>query len=446
MKSYLPFYKRNLKVAIPVTLTQLGGGIVSVVDNIMVGHLGAYELGAAAFANSIFIMAFVFVTGAVMGLTPIVGEYFVKNDKQQIGVYLQNSLLFTVLLGVFVSILLIICYPLMDHMGQDPRVIELARPYFITQVISLIPFLFFCTFKQFLEGLGNTKVAMIITLAVNVVNIILNYLLIYGKFGFPSWGVFGAGVATLIARTLMPILFFIVLKRNAEWWKYFHEFSWNKFSKRITLKLTKMGVPIGMHFMLETGAFAISAVMVGWIGVIELAGNQVTMSVGHLAFQIVLAIGMATTIRVSHQKGLGDMYGLRMASRASVHLTLFVSSSVGAMLILLRNYIPYIYTSDPEVIAVTSHLLVFAGLFQISDGLQAVGAGILRGLSDVNTLMKNAFLSYFCINIPLAYVMAFVFDWGASGIWLGLIVGLSVAAYLFHRRCWKRISMLEGRE
>ncbi len=439
LKDYLPYYKRNLKVAIPVTLTQLGGGIVAIVDNVMVGHLGAYELGAVAFGNSIFFMVYMFTVGSVMGLTPLVGEAYVQDKHKKVGQYFQNALLFTLILGALACLVLTICYPLMHYMGQDIRIVEIAQPYFITSIVSLIPFLLFCTCKQFLEGLGNTKMAMIITLTANIVNIIFNYLLIYGKFGFPQWGVLGAGIATLIARTLMFVMFVIAIRFNKEWWQYVKAFSWKFFSKSTLFKLAKTGMPIGSHFTMETCAFVLSSIMIGWLGVIDLAGNQITQNVSHLAFQIVVGISLATTIRVSHQKGLGDVHALRMAGKASVHLCLMANILTASLMIGLRNYIPRIYTTDPEVINAAATLLICAGLFQLSDGMQAVGAGILRGISDVSTLTRSAFISYICINIPVGYLLAFTFGLGASGIWIGFIIGLSTAAILFHTRCWSTI-------
>lgn len=443
IKQYIPFYRRNIKVAFPIVLTQLGGGIVSMVDNIMVGHLGTMELAAAAFANSIFIIALVFSMGSTMGLTPVVGESYVQDKHERVGKLLQNALLFTLIIAVFICGLLLVCYPFMDKMGQVPEVVSLAKPYYLIQVISLFPFLYFCTFKQFLEGLGNTKIAMVITIIANVVNIIFNYLLIYGKFGFPQWGVFGAGVATLIARALMPIMFFVAVRFRKTWWQYFDMFRWRKFDRKYCVEVARVGLPIGGHMLLECSAFAISGIMVGWIGAVELAANQIAQNMSHMAFMVVVGIASATTIRVSHQLGVKDFHALRMAGNASVHLCLLSNAIMATLLIAFRHQIPFLYTNDPAVVAVASQLLILAGLFQLSDGLQAVGAGILRGMSDVNKPMEYAFIAYICINLPVGYLLAFPLGFGVSGIWMGFIFGLSVAAFLFHRRCHYRIKQLE---
>ncbi|MBO8460266.1 MAG: MATE family efflux transporter [Bacteroidetes bacterium] len=443
LKNYIPFYKNNLKIALPIVLTQVGGGIVALMDNVMVGHLGAVELASVAFANSIFVLGQVFVMGAVMGLTPLVGQAFVQSDLERVKALFYNALVFVCVLGLAVTLILGLVYPFFDYMGQDTNVVRWAKPYFLLQVFSLLPLLFFCLFKQFLEGLGNTKVAMIITLVANIVNIVLNYLLIYGKFGFPYWGVVGAGVATLISRILMAVGFFVYVRTNDSWWNYLKDITIDLFQARKVWTVARVGMPIGGHMLLECTAFALSAIMVGWLGAVPLAGNQIAQNISHLTFMLVVGIGSATTIRVSHRLGEKNFYALRMAGKASVHLCLLTNTLMAIFMIVFSRQIPRIFTTDMAVIDAAAPLLVLAGLFQISDGLQTVGASILRGLTDVKRPVIYAFISYICINLPLGYLLAFKFHMGASGVWIGFIVGLSIAAILFHVRCNRQINKLE---
>ena len=443
LKNYIPFYKNNLKIALPIVLTQVGGGIVALMDNVMVGHLGAVELASVAFANSIFVLGQVFVMGAVMGLTPLVGQAFVQSDLERVKALFYNALVFVCVLGLAVTLILGLVYPFFDYMGQDTNVVRWAKPYFLLQVFSLLPLLVFCLFKQFLEGLGNTKVAMIITLVANIVNIVLNYLLIYGKFGFPYWGVVGAGVATLISRILMAVGFFVYVRTNDSWWNYLKDITIDLFQARKVWTVARVGMPIGGHMLLECTAFALSAIMVGWLGAVPLAGNQIAQNISHLTFMLVVGIGSATTIRVSHRLGEKNFYALRMAGKASVHLCLLTNTLMAIFMIVFSRQIPRIFTTDMAVIDVAAPLLVLAGLFQISDGLQTVGASILRGLTDVKRPVIYAFISYICINLPLGYLLAFKFHMGASGVWIGFIVGLSIAAILFHVRCNRQINKLE---
>lgn len=443
LKNYIPFYKNNLKIALPIVLTQVGGGIVALMDNVMVGHLGAVELASVAFANSIFVLGQVFVMGAVMGLTPLVGQAFVQSDLERVKALFYNALVFVCVLGLAVTLILGLVYPFFDYMGQDTNVVRWAKPYFLLQVFSLLPLLVFCLFKQFLEGLGNTKVAMIITLVANIVNIVLNYLLIYGKFGFPYWGVVGAGVATLISRILMAVGFFVYVRTNDSWWNYLKDITIDLFQARKVWTVARVGMPIGGHMLLECTAFALSAIMVGWLGAVPLAGNQIAQNISHLTFMLVVGIGSATTIRVNHRLGEKNFYALRMAGKASVHLCLLTNTLMAIFMIVFSRQIPRIFTTDMAVIDAAAPLLVLAGLFQISDGLQTVGASILRGLTDVKRPVIYAFISYICINLPLGYLLAFKFHMGASGVWIGFIVGLSIAAILFHVRCNRQINKLE---
>ena len=443
LKNYIPFYKNNLKIALPIVLTQVGGGIVALMDNVMVGHLGAVELASVAFANSIFVLGQVFVMGAVMGLTPLVGQAYVQSDLGRVKALFYNALVFVCILGSAITLILGLVYPFFDYMGQDTSVVRWAKPYFLLQVFSLLPLLIFCLFKQFLEGLGNTKVAMIITLVANIINIVLNYLLIYGKCGFPYWGVVGAGVATLISRILMAVGFFVYVRTKDSWWGYLKGVTADLFQAKRVWTVARVGMPIGGHMLLECMAFALSAIMVGWLGAVPLAGNQVAQNISHLTFMLVVGIGSATTIRVSHRLGEKNFYALRMAGKASVHLCLLTNTLMAIFMIALSRQIPRIFTTDMAVIDAAAPLLVLAGLFQISDGLQTVGASILRGLTDVKRPVIYAFISYICINLPLGYLLAFKFHMGASGVWVGFIVGLSIAAILFHVRCNRQINKLE---
>lgn len=443
IRAYIPYYKRNLKVAIPIVLTQLGGGLVQLADNIMVGHLGAVDLAAVAFANSIFVIGFVFAMGATMGITPLVGQAFVQKNHTRVASLLHNGMLFCLLMGIALTLILGSCYFFIDAMGQEPRVATLSKPYYLALVGSLLPFMLFCVCKQFLEGLGNTKVAMLITITANVLNIVLNYLFIFGKFGFPQLGAFGAGVATLIARLLMPVMFFAVILRYEEWSRYFKSFSWHTLSKSGVVTVAKVGIPIGGHMLLECSAWALLAIIVGWLGAVPLAANQIANNVANISFMMVVGVSAATTIRVSHQLGVRDFPALRMAAQASVHLCLFLNALMAVLMIVFRYQIPWIFTTDKKVIEITAQLLVLAGLFQLSDGMQSVGAGILRGLTDVKKPVLYAFVTYICINIPLGYILAFPCGIGVAGVWVAFIISLTLAAVLYHRRCAFKIKQLE---
>lgn len=442
-KEYIPYYKRNLKVALPVMLTQIGGALVGVFDSMMVGHYATVDLAAVSFSNAIFFTVMVFAQGVLMGITPLVGiqdgelsEHPERSEtiRLRITSLFQNGLLFTLIIGVISTLLLALCIPLLGHFGQDPEVIRVARPYFILCVVSLLPFLLFCVQKQFLEGLGNTITAMLIVLSMNALNVLLNWVFIYGHWGMPAMGATGAGLASLIARIGMPVCFFVVIAFHHKWCGYVRLFSHRLTSWKEIHHLAQIGFPIGGQTLFESATFTLSFIVVGWISKEAIAAHQVASQISNLTFMLALGIGAATTIRVSHQLGKGDLYAVRMASNASIHLVILMNTIGAVLMISLRHYIPCLFTEDEEVIAIASQLLIFAGLYQYSDGLQAVGAAMLRGITDVKVPMVIAFVSYVIVGTTVGLTCAFPFGMGASGIWVGFIVGLTFAAVLFHAR------------
>ena len=442
-KEYLPYYKRNLKVALPVMLTQLGASLVGLFDSMMVGHYATVDLAAVSFANALFFMAMVFAMGALMAITPLVGIQMGEMNimpenkadiRQKIAVLFQNGMLFTMLQSALMLILLGGCIPFLSYFGQEQEVIEVARPYYILIVVSLVPFLVFTFFKQFLEGLGNTLVAMIITLAMNGLNILLNWIFIYGHWGAEAMGATGAGIGSLISRVGMALCFGLAMWFHKDWKYYIQTFSWRNFSWSEIKQQIKLGFPIGAQTFLETFTFAASFVIIGWISKEALAAHQVANQIADMTFMIALGVGAATTIRVSHQLGEKNIIGVRMASNASIHLVLVINTIGAALMIGLRHYIPMLFTEDQEVIAIASNLIVIAGLFQYADGLQAVGAAMLRGITDVKVPMLIAFVAYILVGLSVGLVCAFPMGMGAAGIWIGFIFGLSLAAICFHIR------------
>ncbi len=436
-KTFLPFYKRNLKVALPIVCAQLCIGIVQLVDTLMVGRLGTVELAAVAFASSVFAIGNVFSMGVLLGLTPLVGKAFVRGEDENCARLFQNAFVLALIASMLVCSVLFAVSAFLPFMGQVPEVVELATSYFFTLIISLIPQLLFLTIKQFLEGLGNTKVAMWITIVTIFVNVFFNYVLIYGKWGFPAWGVFGAGIATLIARTVAPILFLICLRLKREWWNYCRAFSWQRFSWRTLGELLHIGLPISGQMVLEVAAFAFSGIMVGWLGTVPLAANQVAVNLSNLTFMLVLGIASATTIRVSHQIGARDYQAMTMAASASTHLALVAETITALIFIFCGRLMMSVFTTDEAVIDLGTKLCVCVGIFQIFDGLQAVGIGILRGLTDVKVIMRNAFIAYICVTLPLAYLLAFPCGLGTVGIWLAFSAGLGLAALLYYVRYFR---------
>lgn len=434
LREYRPYYRRNLAVAFPVMLTQLGAALVGLIDTIMVGHYATTDLAAVSFANGVFFTFMVFAMGAVMAVTPLVGHAYVQKNDERVASLLLNGLWFTLLIGGAVCAVLAWCLPMMDDMGQDPEVVMAARPYLIMRIIGMIPFLLFCLEKQFMEGLGNTVVAMIVTTGINILNILLNWVFIFGHWGCEPMGAAGAGLATMIAWILLPIVFLAAILCRQSWRRYFSLCS-HKLTSRATIsELLRTGAPIGMQTTMETVLFTLSFIMVGWISKEALAAHQVTNQVADFAFMLSLGISSATTIRVSHQYGLGDIRATRMAANASVHLILMMNTIGAVLMIGLRHYLPYLFTEDEAVVSLASQLLIFAGMLQYADGLQCVGAGMLRGVTDVRVPMWITVITYVIIALPLGYVLMFPAGLGAVGMWMSFVVALTIAAIAFHLR------------
>ncbi len=431
---YIPYYKRNLRLAFPVVLSQIGQVTVSLVDNIMVGHIGTTELAAASFANSVFMVGMYFGMGLTYGLTPLVGNAFGDKNLKQVAIWLKNGMLTHGIAALTLSLLMFGFYFLLPFMGQPEEVLVLARPYFLLLCLSYLPFMVFFSFKQFFEGIGNTKMAMQITLTANVVNVLVNYVLIFGKFGFPEMGLNGAGIGTLVSRIFMPLIFAVFIARNSRFRRYFILSGKQPFLKEKITAVLKLGIPIGLQIIVEVVTFGTGAVMMGWLGENPLAAHQVAIGLASVTYMISLGISQATTIRVSHQMGMKNYRSLQLAAFASTHLVLFFMMIMGIVFITARDLLPLLFTSDKQVIMVASQLLIVAAVFQVFDGLQVVMLSTLRGMADVKVPMIFAFVAYLLIGIPTSYMLTFVANFGPRGIWVGYLVGLGTAGILFYFR------------
>jgi len=457
-RAYFPYYKRNLKLAFPVMLTQFGAALVGLADSIMVGHYGTTDLAAVSFSNALFFTVMVFAMGALMGITPLVGHVHGRMEKllkegtpddeiahkhEQITSLLTNGLVFTALMSVLSLAILAPCIGVLDLFGQEPEVTACARPYYILIVLSIVPFLLFTFSKQFLEGLGNTTIAMLITIGCNLLNILLNWVLIFGHWGFEAMGAEGAGWATLIARCLMPVCFLIAMVSKTEWRRYIVSMRRFLITRREVENLITIGFPIGLQSFAEAFLFTASFVIIGWINKEALAAHHIANQMADLTFMLALGIGSATTIRVSHQLGKGDLQAVKMASHASVHLCLLMNTIGAAIMIFGRNTIPYIFTSDPEVIPIASTLLVIAGTLQYADGLQCIGAAMLRGIQDVRVPMRIAMFAYIGVALPLGLALTFPMGLGAKGMWIAFVIALAIPAVLFHVRFHRQMKRLK---
>ncbi len=428
IEKYKPHLREGFQLAYPVMLSQLGHVTMGVADNIMVGNLGAAHLAGAGLANVAFNFLLLFGIGVSYAITPLVATADGERNDGQIASILKHGLLINVLNSLVLIGIVSVGMNVLYHIHQPPEVVKLATPYLSIITFSLIPILIFQTFRQFTEGLSMTRIAMIIVIASNFVNIGLNYVLIYGHFGFPALGLNGAGYATLISRILMAIAFAGFVYFAPRFTKYRVGFSIGNYSKKLISKMLHIGLPAGLQFIFEVAAFDFSLVMMGWLGTSALAAHQIAINLATISYMTTSGLAAAATIRVSNFLGKKDYMNLRQAAYALLGLAMVIMSAWAILFIAGRDLLPHFYVTDETVIAIAGPLLIIAGLFQLSDGAQVVCIGALRGLQDVKVPSLLIFVSYWIIGLPLGYCFTFVFGWGAIGIWIGLLIGLTLTA------------------
>ncbi len=414
--------RRNVVLATPVMVGQLGHIMVSVADTAMVGQVGVIPLAAATFGSTFFHVLLLFGIGVSYAITPLVAATDEK-DKPRLLSILQNGLAVNVILGVVLVLLGFAIVPFLHLFGQETPVAEAAGPYLVIIISSIFPALIFQTFRQYSEGLSDTFKPMVVSIVANLVNVGLNYLLIFGKFGFPELGLNGAGYATLISRIVMSILMIILIKKKFQGFAF-------RFDKTVMKQVIRLGIPSGMQYIFEVGAFATAAIMVGWLGAKELAAHQIALNLAAITYMAATGIAAASTIRVGNQLGLKDVKTLRGAGYSCFVLAAAFMAVCGLTFIVFRDFLPTLYIDDAEVQSLAASLLIIAAGFQVSDGAQAVGLGVLRGLTDVKIPTLVTFVAFFILSIPGGYLLGFTFGMGVHGVWYALSGGLTIAAIL----------------
>lgn len=444
---YREQYRANIKLALPVVLTQLGQIIVQLADNIMVGQYGgdnAVPLAAVSFGNSIFFLFFIAAIGISFGLTPLIGELYAQGQREESGRLFRSGLTLYLLIGLVTSLLLHLSEPLLYYMGQPTEVVDMAIPYYRYMTLSMPFVMLFFSLKQFLEGLGNTQIVMSATIICNALNILLNWIFIYGECGSPEMGAEGAGLATFISRAIVPFIIFGYMLSRTKYRYYFSGYRLWSWPKDDFSTLLKMGLPISAQVFLESAAFVGTGIMMGWLGTIEISANQIATTMANCAFNIVMSIGAAATILASHGYGERNIEKIKLVKNSSYHLALAWNAFMAILFIVLRYHIARIFTSNAEVIELTAELMIFVALFQLSDGLQNVSVGILRALQDVKIIMPIAFIAYIALNLPIGYLLSFNLGMGAKGMILSYTIGLSMAAILMILRIRRRIKHLSA--
>lgn len=438
LKKYKSHYIALLHLGVPIVIGQIGVIIVGFADTLMIGHYNMKGLAAASFVNSVFNLAIIFGTGFSYGLTPIVGSLFGNKELPASGRILKNSILANTLVAIFLTLAMTILFLNVEKLGQPEELIPLIKPYFIVLLISIIFIMLFNAFKQFADGITDTRIAMWILLGGNVIHIFSNYILIHGKLGMPELGLLGAGISTLFVRMAMLITFVIIFFFSKRYTVYREGFSKSSINKTDFKKLNKIGWPVALQMGMETASFSLSAVMVGWLGAVALAAHQIMVTVSTVSFMMFYGMGAAIAVRVSNFRGRNDIPNIRNSAFAGAHIIILMAIITSSLIFLLRNHISSWFSDDVDVAKVVITLVFPMLIYQFSDGMQIAFANVLRGIADVKVMMAIAFFSYFIVALPIGYICGFVLNWGVPGVWMTFPTGLSCAAILMYWRFQKK--------
>uniref|UniRef100_UPI003FEFFC0D MATE family efflux transporter n=1 Tax=Phocaeicola sp. TaxID=2773926 RepID=UPI003FEFFC0D len=432
--SYKRHYKELIYLGVPIMVGQLGTIILGFADTMMIGHHSAAELSAAGFVNTLFNLAIIFGLGFSYGLTPIVGALYGRGEEEEAGGKLKNSLLANLLIAVFLCIVMGILYLNLDKLGQPEELLPFIKPYYLILWASLPLIMLFNAFKQFADGITDTQTPMWILLGGNVLNIVGNYLLIYGTFGFPELGLLGGGLSTLFARLMMLVVFIGIFFLSPRYKTFLRGFRRSYANRADFRLLNKLGWPIALQMGMETASFSLCAIMLGWLGETPLAAHQIMNTITTLCFMIYYGMGAAIAVRVSYFRGQEDMPNLRRSAYAGFHLILVWGLFLCTIVFCIRHQLGSWYTDSEEVRQLVAVLVIPMLAYQFGDGLQIAFANALRGLADVKPMMYIAFVAYIILSLPTSYIFGFLLDWGTVGIWMGFPVGLTSAGIAFYLR------------
>ena len=426
--------KEILRIGLPIMLGQACVIILAFADNIMIGWHSVDELAASSFVNNIMNLFILTELGFATGMTPMIGAHNGTGDVKGIGTTVKNGIIVNGIIGVIGAILLTVIYFGLGLFGQAPELMPYIKPYFIIVGISTVFALGFNVLKQFTDGICRPMISMTLLMIGNLLNIFGNWVLIYGKFGFPEMGLTGAGISTLISRVLILIVFVVFIFKSKKMTEYASAIKKALLSRNEMRGVFKMGYPVGIQMALESSTFTFAAIMAGWLGVIQLAAHQVVITISQLFFLMMQGLSFAVSILVSNAFGRKDLGSVREYAGKGYLMILSISATLSVLLYCFRYQAAGIFTDSPEVSAMAVSLFFLLFAYQFGDGLQLCFANVLRGIQDVKPIMYAAFVSYYIIAIPSAYLLGFKAGLGIHGIWLGFPIGLTLAGIFFYAR------------
>lgn len=416
--------KQTLHLAWPLVLTQVGHVVTAMVDTIFLGKIGATEQAAGILSSNLYILILVFAIGMSYATTPLTTTAYEKKDVLKKAEIFKNALFLNFVVASVCFVLLFFASNLLQYMQQPKEVVDLAKPFFNVLIFSMIPMSLFFTSKQYCEGLSNTKMALLISIIGNLINILLNYCLIYGRCGLPEMGYMGSAWASFFARLFMGLSFIVFVFYSPITNEIKNVFNQVKINKQQLAQLWKIGFNSAMQFTFEVAAFVVAGLMAGSFGKEQIDAHGIAMNIAAFTYMFGSGIGSAATIRVGIYKAQNNWSDIKLASQTAMRLVVLIMGTFGVLLLILRNTLPHAFSNELAIIQKASALLVIAALFQLFDGLQVTIIGILRGLEDTKAPTYITLVGYWIIALPLAYLLAFNFQLQTIGIWIALLVSL----------------------
>lgn len=430
-------YHNVVRLGVPIVVGQLGTIVLGFADTLMVGHHSMVELAAASFVNTIFAIFIILALGFSYGLTPVIGNLYGREKHDEIGSFVRNGLAANLLLSVVLLAVLTLLYIGIDRLGQPTELLPLMRPYLLVNMASLPFVCWFNTFKQFFDAVGRTTTPMYIMVGGNLANIVGNYVLIYGVWGCPELGLLGAGLSTMISRLLMAVAATAIFLAAKPYRHYAHDFLHSSLTRKSFRLINAMGWPLALQMGMESAAFSLTAIMVGWLGTTALAAHQVMLTVSQLFYMVYYGLAAAVAVRVSHFSGQNDYLAMRQTATAGFHIILLIAVVVSVPIFLLRHEIGSWFTDSADVTLLVAQAIVAMIVYQFGDGLQCAYANALRGTGHVRPMMYIAFFSFFVVSLPLSWLLGIHLGYGFVGIWAAFPVCLTTAGllyYIFFRR------------
>ncbi len=443
LRKYVRFYKEILPLALPVVISNAGQILIGIIDNAMIGKYSTLSLSASGLAINVFNLFFVIGLGYTLGFTPQIGNFFGKKKYRDIGRFFGLGLVQSIFLVLFLIIGMHVLSAYLDFINPSEAVVAEVLPYYYTLEYSLFPLLLFFAFKQFAEGLGSTKPAMVFSILSNLINVILNYLLIYGNFGFEEMGLYGAGIATLISRVFLAVGFILYVFTSSTFRPFLYKTFSFQFSWEEIKGFTKTNLSIAFQLINEIFAFAIGALLIGKIGKNELAAHQIAIGLAAFTFMISSGIASATTILTSKYYGENRMKDVTNVTVSAVHIVTSFMFVAGILFLIANTFLPGLHTDDPKVIEIASSLMFLAAIFQIFDGIQVVIINALRGINDTTVPSIFTFIAFWIISLPVGYYASFVLGYDEIGIWIGFVSGLTSASIFYSFRFYYKMLSLK---